>query len=196
MKTFQFKIELTYTGNPVVWRRLLVPEDICFDDFHLAIQAAFGWDFSHLYQFSAKGWGSKPYYQPLGEWAEDDDEMRDSEEYLISEVFKRAGQKYTYIYDFGDDWKHQILLEKTTGKPVFAPHCIGGEGACPPEDCGGVHGYYRMVDAINNPNHKDHEEMLEWMGIPEGGKWDVNAFDLDQANARCASLVGDDEEEG
>jgi hypothetical protein len=110
MKTFQFKIELVHTENPVVWRRLLVPEDIDFDDFHLAIQAVFGWDFSHLYQFSAKGWGSKPYYQPLGEWAEDDGDMRDSEDYLISEVFKRAGQKYTYIYDFGDDWRTGITF--------------------------------------------------------------------------------------
>jgi hypothetical protein len=92
MKAFQFKITLTYTDDPVVWRRLVVPEDISFDEFHLAIQSVFGWDFSHLYQFSAKGWGSKPYYQLPGDWAEDDDDMRDSEEYLISEVFKRAGK--------------------------------------------------------------------------------------------------------
>jgi hypothetical protein len=56
MKAFQFKITLTYTDDPVVWRRLVVPEDISFDEFHLAIQSVFGWDFSHLYQFSAKGW--------------------------------------------------------------------------------------------------------------------------------------------
>jgi hypothetical protein len=191
MKTFQFKIQLAGTENPVVWRRLLVPEDISFDEFHMAIQAVFGWDSSHMYQFSAKGWGSKPYYQLLDHYSDSGDE-RDSEDYLIGEVFKRAGQKYTYIYDFGDDWKHEILLEKTTGEQVFAPHCIGGEGACPPEDCGGVHGYYRMVDIVNNPSHQEHKEMRGWMGIPKGGKWDVNAFDLEAANKRCARLVGDE----
>lgn len=192
MKIFQFKIQLSYTNNPVVWRRVLVPGDITFNDLHLVIQAAFGWGNSHMYQFSLKGWGFKPCYQPLGRYSEYNEDVIDSEDTLISDVFKKARQKYTYIYDFGDNWTHEILLEKIPEEGLINPLCIDGQGACPPEDCGGVHGYYNMVDTINNPEHPDHYEMAEWMGIPEGKKWDVNAFDQQAANNRCVALASAD----
>ncbi|WP_184542340.1 plasmid pRiA4b ORF-3 family protein [Mucilaginibacter sp. FT3.2] len=192
MKTFQFKITLVYTDKPVVWRRVLVPDEITFADLHEVIQEAFGWEHSHLYQFSEKGWGSKPCYQSLDEYDGDGADIKDSNDTLINEVLQRARQKYTYIYDFGDDWKHEILLEKILDKPVLIPLCTDGEGACPPEDCGGVPGYYNMVDVVNNSENEEHEDTREWMGIADGEKWDVSAFDLEAANARCTALASDE----
>ncbi len=194
MKTFQFKIQLTYTDDPAVWRRVLVPDEITFADLHLVIQAAFGWENCHMYQFSAKGWGSKPCYQSMDEYEPETEDKKDSDATSINEIFKKARQKYTYIYDFGDDWKHEVVLEKIIAEePPGAPQCIDGAGACPPEDCGGVPGYYNMVEAINNPDHDEHEDMREWMGIAKGEKWDVNAFDLEEANHRCVAIADDEE---
>ena len=175
MKTFQFKIQLKYTENPQIWRRLLVPDDLTFDDFHIAIQIAFGWENDHLYQFSPKGWGSTPM---IGE----DGDGLDSYETLLSEIFTRSGKTFTYIYDFGDDWHHQIKLEKISEGTLTNPFCPDGEGACPPEDCGGVFGYYNMVKNANDPEHPEYEEIREWLGLDEGEEWDLNYFDKDEVN--------------
>ena len=90
--------------------------------------------------------------------------------------------KFRYIYDMGDDWLHEIKVEKVfTPEPdIVYPRCTGGARACPPEDCGGFPGYAHFVEAIGNPRHPEHEEMLEWIG----GEWDLEAFDIDAVNAR------------
>jgi len=95
MKTLQFKIQLKDIQNPPVWRRVLVPEEIVFDEFHLVIQAVFGWEDYHLYQFSPKGWGS----QPLIKLPDPEDagyETEDSSIIKLSAIFTAAGQTYTY----------------------------------------------------------------------------------------------------
>lgn len=89
-------------------------------------------------------------------------------------------RKFTYVYDMGDNWEHTIQIEKTlAAEPkVGYPRCIDGARACPPEDCGGVWGYVDFLNAIQNPRHKEHDEMLEWVG----GEFDPEAFDADKVN--------------
>jgi hypothetical protein len=80
----------------------------------------------------------------------------------------------TIIYDFGDDWRHEILLEAILLREDRRkyPRCIGGAHACPPEDCGGIPGYHHVLEVLANPDDDEHEEMLEWLG----GKYDPQAF--------------------
>lgn len=148
MQTFQFKIQIQDIQKPPVWRRVLVPAHVTFDKFHQIIQAAFGWENCHLYQFSKSGWSSEFVYKIPDDY--DDEEITEnSRTTFISEVFTMSKQTYTYTYDFGDNWMHSIILEKIsdTEKPVIV--CLAGKGACPPEDCGGTPGYYNLIENSN-----------------------------------------------
>ena len=91
-----------------------------------------------------------------------------------------------YEYDFGDGWEHLIEVQKVMPKEAGQkyPQLLKGKGACPPEDCGGIWGYYDFVEAINDPKHKSHKDMVEWMGIKS---WDIHEFDLAAAQQRLAS---------
>jgi hypothetical protein len=80
-----------------------------------------------------------------------------------------------YAYDFGDDWQHILVHEglEPVDRNCKYPRCVAGEGRCPPEDCGGVHGYAEVLQVIANPDHEGHASMLEWAG----GHFDPHAFD-------------------
>jgi hypothetical protein len=82
---------------------------------------------------------------------------------------------------------HKITLEKITPEKVIKPSCIGGKGKCPPEDCGGIWGYPDFLGAVSNPKNPEYEEMRAWVGLEEGEEWDVNEFDLEEANERVMS---------
>jgi Plasmid pRiA4b ORF-3-like protein len=98
----------------------------------------------------------------------------------LSRVVASGIKKFTYTYDFGDNWDHAILVEKTLeAEPgVRYPRCVGGKRACPPEDCGGPWGYGDFLEAVGDPRHPEHEEMLEWAG----GEFDPEAFDIETVN--------------
>ena len=96
----------------------------------------------------------------------------------VSRFFRQQGwheRPATYAYDFGDDWQHVIVHEGLEpADDLFTyPRCVAGEGRCPPEDCGGVHGYAVVRAAIADPGHEEHAQMLEWAG----GQFDPGAFD-------------------
>jgi hypothetical protein len=87
-------------------------------------------------------------------------------------------KRWLYEYDFGDDWRHEVLFEghpKPEKKRAY-PWCVEGERACPPEDCGGPFMYAEYLEAITNPNHEQHEELLAWRG-----PFDPEAFDIKKA---------------
>jgi hypothetical protein len=181
--SFQFKIQLKDIKKPTVWRRLLVPEHITLDEFHQVLQAAFDWEDFHLYQFSPQGWGSRPVYKiPDEEYSAYDAE--DSQVIKLSQIFITAGQTFTYIYDFGDGWIHQISLEEILDEKIINPICTGGKGACPPENCGGPWGYLGLLEILANPKHRDYKEIRKWLGLGKDKQWDVNAFDIQEANDR------------
>ena len=191
---FIFKIKLDGTAKPPVWRKVKVNESTTFDDFHIVIQILFGWNNSHMYQFSPKGYGSTPniryqyeddiddYYTlsptdtfPFGEYY-------DSEAIKLNDYFATPKQKMIYIYDFGDNWKHLIELIDITDEKVMYPVCTGGKGQSPFDDCGGIWGYYNMVEAVNDSKHPDHKHYVEWLGFEKGENWDLHAFDKDDIN--------------
>ena len=179
---FEFKIQLRGISKPAVYRKLKVPENLTFDQFHTAIQRAFGWHNCHLYAFSEIGYRSA--FQIEMPDPDNEGDSIDSRKVKLKEIFKHEKQTFTYIYDFGDDWTHKITLEKITPEKIIRPSCIGGKGKCPPEDCGGIHGYQNFLEILSDPKDPEYEETREWAWLGEGEEWDVNEFDLEKADAR------------
>jgi hypothetical protein len=171
------RIQLANIKKPPVWRKLVVPAQFTFDKLHLLIQAAFGWDNYHLYQFTEKGYGSDVVIsEPTGE---DWQEVKDSRKVKVGSVLTIPNQKFQYTYDFGDDWLHHITVEKIEDVNATKADCLGGKGACPPEDCGGPWGYEALKEKLANPKDPEHEEMKEWLGMDEEDEWDPDYFDLE-----------------
>ena len=180
---YQLKVTLRDT-RPPIWRRLLVPAGLTLEVLHDVLQMAMGWYDSHLHEFSI---GQKRFGKP------------DPEDGLIGlptvgnertahlfRVLGKARAKAIYTYDFGDCWEHVIVVEKVLPPEpgVAYPICMGGKLQCPPEDCGGVPGYYNLLEAIRDPAHKEYEDMLDWVG----GGYDPEAFSVDDVNRRLAPL--------
>lgn len=158
---FQFKITLL-GAKPPIWRRILV-QDCTLDKLHEHIQTAMGWTYSHLHQFEIKG---QVYGEPeLLHGGFEDSVCKDSTRTMLSDILPTTSKRFAfkYEYDFGDSWRHEVLLEghPPTDPKATYPLCINGKRACPPEDCGGVWGYVDFLEAICIP--KD-EDMLEWIG--------------------------------
>jgi MoaA/NifB/PqqE/SkfB family radical SAM enzyme len=172
---YQLKVTLNGT-KPPIWRRILVTADTRLSKLHDILQDVMGWDDQHLHQFEIKG---ENYGIPSAGF-----EMgtKNEKSKTLGEVAPSEKVKFVYEYDFGDSWEHAILVEKIMepeeGKKY--PVCIDGKLACPPEDCGGVWGYYDTVEALADPEHPEHAERLEWIGED----FDPEYFDIDSVNAR------------
>jgi hypothetical protein len=187
MQAFQFKIQIQDIQKPPVWRRVLVPSHITFDQFHQIIQAAFGWEDRHLYQFSKSGYSSAVFYKIPDDY-DDEEDTFDSRTTFISEVFNMPKQTFVYIYDFGDDWKHKIVLEEISMMDSEHSICLAGKAACPPEDCGGVPGYYNLIEVLNDSKNPDAKNMRNWLGLRKHERWDVDFFDISEVNNRLSQL--------
>lgn len=173
---YQFKITLV-GSNPPIWRRIQV-EDCTLNELHEHIQTAMGWTNSHLHQFEIF---EKRYGDPkLLDDGFDDFKCIDSTRTKISDITPNAGKRFsfTYEYDFGDGWEHEILFEgspnKEPGKKY--PLCLEGARACPPEDVGGIYGFYDFLKALADPKHEQHGDFMEW-----GGGFDAKEFDAGEA---------------
>lgn len=170
---YQFKIELVYS-NPLIWRRIAVPDTYTFWDLHVAIQDVMGWQDCHLHEFRIKDHSPTRIGIPNDEFEDDLDILPDWE-VPVKEYFKDKGDMVEYVYDFGDGWNHHILFEAI--QPLIQgkqyPVCLGGERNGPPEDCGGVPGYEYLIEVLGDPDHAEHDEMKAWIG----GDFDPEYFD-------------------
>lgn len=195
--TFQLKVQLNNIKNPPVWRRIKLPADFTFYELHETIQLTFGWTNSHLFMFSPGGFGTSPV---ISETYESDDDAYDqsrrldSDSVILSDIFKKEKQHFSYIYDFGDTWEHKITLEKIFDEPSFMPECIGGKGKCPPEDCGGIWGYENLKEVLADRNHPEYRETAKWLGLKKHETWDPEEFDLVETAQILAEEFGADEE--
>jgi hypothetical protein len=176
-EVYQFKLTLKDV-HPAVWRRIQV-EDCTLDELHRHIQASMGWMNCHLYQFEI---GGELYGDPglLNDgWSAAD--VVDSGRTKLSKLLPKEGRsfRFRYEYDFGDGWMHDVLFERTVDAESGArfPVCVAGARACPPEDCGGAFGYEGLLEAIEDSNHPDHEDVLDWVG----GRFDPEKFHPEQA---------------
>lgn len=156
---YQFKITLQGT-KPPIWRRIQILDCCSLWDLHVAIQDAMGWGSYHLHTFESTHpeYGERGFVgNPTLGW--------DEEKIPISSYFSHEKQAL-YVYDFEDNWRHKINLEKILPLKfgITYPQCLDGKRACPPEDCGGVKKYKELLKIIKNPKHIDCEEHMEWVG--------------------------------
>ena len=160
-------------SNPPVWRRLLVPGSVSMEKLHDMIQAAMGWTNSHLHSFTV---GDERYGMHYDEYP--DGEIDEKTVKVRSAIGECRG--FQYEYDFGDSWDHAIFVEESVKPARGLKHavCLDGENACPPEDCGGVYGYTDLLQVLADPDHEEHESMMEWAG----GPIDPTSFDLVAVN--------------
>lgn len=177
---YQFKIQLKGI-TPPIWRRIIVPETYNFWDLHVAIQDSMGWLDSHLHVFHIRRKHSHKVTEigiPNDDRFEDEPEIIAGWKVPISAYFYEVGIKSEYEYDFGDGWEHEVLLEgiMLKDKGTKYPKCIDGARACPPEDCGGVPGYYHLLKVISNPKNKEYKEMITWVGK----NYDSENLDIDK----------------
>ena len=163
---FQVLIELEDV-EPTVWRRVLVPESFFWSDLHPVLQAAMGWGMEHEYEFILEEKnGHEPDHQLLGQTR-------------VLETVK-AEETFEYLYDPEDKWRHKVTIEEIVprNKLMEYPVCIGGENACPPEECGGPEGYSDLLECLADPTSEDHANVMEWVG----GFFDPIGFDANYVN--------------
>ena len=181
---YQLKVTLL-ESDPMIWRRLRVPGTTTLKRLDRIIQEAMGWTNSHLHVFTA---GGAPYSAPSSEW---EVEMHDETRVRLADIAREEGEAFVYEYDLGDGWRHQVLVEEIVfQKDGFKdPLCTDGERACPPEDSGGLGGYYEKLEVLRNPTHEEHEDTRIWMESMAGvSPFDPEAFDVVAANRRIRSL--------
>ncbi|MFW6245219.1 MAG: plasmid pRiA4b ORF-3 family protein [Fibrobacterota bacterium] len=178
-RVLQFKIEMPGI-LPLIWRRIQVPSNYNFWDLHVALQDSMGWlDYhAHYFTIKAKG-GRKEHRIGLPDFDRFDElpEIYPGWEIPVLQYFNDLGVSATYLYDFGDSWWHKVTLEGylVKEKNIEYPVCIAGERACPPEDCGGVHGYYNTLKTLSCPDGEEYEQTKRWVGED----WDSEKFDKD-----------------
>lgn len=171
-------LKVTLRGiKPPIWRRILMPASMTLDDLHVAIQRTMGWEDSHLHDFDVAG---ERYGDPTNT-----DDVADESRLPLSALVEAGVHHFAYTYDFGDNWEHTVLVEKShppaNAKPW--PACTAGKRRCPPEDCGGTWGYADLLQILANPAHPQHEEQREWAGE----EFDPDAFSVVEADAALAA---------
>jgi len=175
-KIYQLKIALR-GSSPPIWRRIEVAADTNLEALSWHILHAMGWYGGHLMSFDI---GRESFFadkeSALGLHGS---LMRDAR---LNKHLETPKQKIRFTYDFGDNWQHDVLLEKILDPEPGTryPRCTNGKRNCPPEDCGGVWGYAGFLEAISDPKHAEHEDMLDWIG----GEFDSEEFDLEEVDRR------------
>ena len=159
--------------EPEIWRRFVVPDSITLDRLHDVIQIVMGWKDYHLHNFTI---GKKRYT----EWPEYKEDGAEDGKYHMGDLIKQKGRIFHYLYDFGDYWEHEIILEDSryfNSELQFHIECLDGARACPPEDVGSVSGYYEFCKALKDPNHEEHDSYKGWLG---GFPWYDRGFDSEK----------------
>jgi hypothetical protein len=172
---YQLKATLEYI-KPPIWRRIQVRGDVTLFKLYKILQAAMGWEDYHLHQFIV----GEDYYaipSPEDPWPMETKNEKRAKLFQVAPVEKA---RFIYEYDFGDSWRHNILVEKILHpeRDLEHPICLAGKRSRPPEDCGGIGGYYEFLEAISDPKHPEHEDMLDWAG----GEFDPERFDKEEIN--------------
>jgi hypothetical protein len=179
-----YQLKVTLDGaRPPIWRRFQVPGQITFARLHLVLQAVMGWENEHLYLFEV---GQRRIGEPSDDWGE---RTEDASRIELRKVAGQQGARLTYVYDFGDDWHHRVVVEKTACPDAEAGRvvCLSGRRACPPEDCGGIWGYSEMLTALDDPTNPDLAERVEWLEEVHG-PYDPEHFDAGEVTARLRNF--------
>ena len=184
-RTIAYQLKITLDAiRPPIWRRILANPNISLEQLHLIIQLLMGWHDCHMYQFRV----NEQMYAPPSADADLFGVKPKSVKAKLSYVFGTGINRIGYAYDFGDGWKIRVQLENSLpnrNRPKIA-ECIGGKRSGPLEDSGGPYGYMQKVSLLKNPDHKNHAEIVDWMGVD----FDPDRFDLKETNELLNESLG------
>ena len=168
------RLKITLDGiRPAIWRSVDIASDAKLPFVSQVLISAMGWNDTHLHAFRR---GSATYGEPDPDFPSD---MRNERSVTLAQLVPSAKDRFSFDYDFGDGWQHTVVVESVDVVDTDAtPRCLGGERACPPDDCGGVSGYLQLCRILRNPRHREHAEMRRWAG----DEFDPEAFDREQVN--------------
>lgn len=173
LDVIQIKISLK-DSSPLIWRRLQVPATQPLRGLHRIIQASFLWRSTHLYVFNVNGteYGDPEFDAGEMGWYNDQTKR-------LCQIAKSTNI-FTYTYDFGDNWVHEIEIEDilSSEKGIKYPICIDGEEDSPLDDIGSLSGHYKMLEALENPKHPEHEDYSSWVGE----FYHFHKFDISEIN--------------
>lgn len=193
---YQFKIKLKDISKPPVWRRVEVPALFNFMDFNKVIQLAFGWQNAHLWNFTDRkdmfGRETLRIAEPSEYDGDYDAPTTDAAKVTLMEIFG-SRKSLTYVYDFGDYWIHEIIVEGVLMEERPVAFCTEGKGATPPEDCGGVGGYEALKMSFET-NDSEVKSYREWLGMKKDETWnpaDFNSKDLRYINSALLMMRED-----
>ena len=151
--------------KPPVRRRIEVPLSIRLDRLHRVFQIVMGWEDYHLYEFRIGR--DIRYGIPDPDWDLPGSSPRSAKQTTLASLLAQTRNKaFKYVYDFGDDWQHTVKLEALTAPEprTIYPRLLVVKGRCPPEDVGGPWGYAEYLEAMADPTHERHADMVEWRG--------------------------------
>ncbi|MDR2053318.1 MAG: plasmid pRiA4b ORF-3 family protein [Treponema sp.] len=172
--------------RPQIWRKLSVAGEYTLGNLHAILQTAFGWDNDHMHSFTVD---STRYGMMLTDFGLNyEDDVVDEDTVCLYDLHLQPKQKFSYLYDFGDSWLHEITVSEiipidTEDKVVALPRCLGGKRAGPMEDSGGPWGYMDMLETLKDPKSEQYEEILEW-----AGDFDPEYFSPEETNARLEQI--------
>ena len=197
MRAYKLRVTLLDTHIPI-WREIVVPVDITFDELHVILQYTMGWHNCHLYEFkigdivvttdeealdeiryfkTIEGMKKLAELRKSRFFVDRTKTLKDVDEF-IEEYFDN-NKIIDYIYDFGDDWKHEIdVLEKIENYPHEYPQVLKFKGNCPPEDCGGTRGYEEFLKIINNKSHASYKENVLWADGQGYENYDIDEINM------------------
>ena len=157
---YQLKIRLLGI-SPMIWRRVLVPASLTLRELHGILQVAMGWEGIHLFLFDVHALRYGSFELHAG-----------NPEIQLDQFGLRENERFSYVYDMGDHWEHEIRLEAINPPPKKTyPICTGGSEACPPGDCGGAHGYQERRDEADEYDAwRDMCVMSDFFGRYRGGR--------------------------
>jgi hypothetical protein len=158
-------------SDPPIWREIEVPLAMTLKQLHRAIQAAMEWEDAHLWEFTV---GRERIASSR------------TARLTLQDLLRPRVTKLGYTYDMGDCWEHQLTLTKPrpADPALVYPRYLAGENPAPPEDCGGIPGFYTQLEALADPNHPDHDGAKEWFG-----DFDPNRFDDQPVKDRLARIA-------
>jgi hypothetical protein len=170
--------------EPLIWRRAAIRTSMNLKAVHGVIQAAMGWLDCHLWEFEAN---ERKYSLLIPDDPDWNERVEDATKTTLSALLNNGVRTVGYVYDMGDYWEHRVIVERLGAAEPGAqyPRFLGGERRCPPEDCGGVPGYYEFLDGIASKDQKNRKAALDWYGRP----YDPNDIGEHQITAALRSLA-------
>mgnify|MGYP000984425354 CR=1 FL=1 len=170
-EALQLKITLQDL-KPEVWRRVLVSEENTFCQLHEIIQLVFDWQNRYLYEFDVRG-------QAIGDFPQRfvPQQPQNARRLKLKDFALQPEERFQYVYDLGDWWRHEILVEAARQEAGSAV-CLGGERKSPPEHIGGFWGYGEFLGMLEHLPALQYIHLAAWAGV----KFEPEEFELEKIN--------------